>query len=194
MKKILLFLLITTLAYAAFEEYNEYDEVSLEKNPFSHIKDKVKDKVHDVKDKVKDKVHDVKDKVKDKVHEVKDKVKDKVVDPLKQIKDKLKGKHPFEEIKGRIKELQKHMKNKKISLKEIQRFLKGKPLEMFKKLSQHVQNGIHWLKVNGYWEPLKGVVKTVGKVAATSLCSAYLSPMICGPAIGFLFDAYINKL
>ena len=165
MKKLLLFLLITTIAYASIEEYNEYDDdVSLVKNPFTHIKDTVNG------------------------------VKDKIKDPLKPIKDKLKGKHPFEKIKARVKELQKHMKGKKISLKEMQRLFKGKPLEIFKKLPNHVQNGIHWLKVNGYWEPLKEVVKNAGKVGATSLCSAYLTPIICGPVIGFLFEAFVNKL
>ena len=86
-----------------------------------------------------------------------------------------------------------YLKKKELTKKEMQRHFSGKPLDLFQKLSKVVQNGVHWLKVNGFWEPLKAVVKNVGQVAATSLCSAFITPMVCGPAVGFAFDAFINK-
>ena len=192
------------------------DEV---KDKVDKVKDKVKDKVNEIKDDVKDKVDKIKDKVKsqadtikgdikgqadkikddvkDQADKIKDDVKDqadKIKDEIKSIIKKLDGKNPFEEIKGHIKELEKAIKEIRVPVKELQKFFVDKPLEMFKQLNRKVQNGIHWLKVNGYWDPIMDVVKKVGKVAAISLCSVYLTPAICKPAITFVYEAYIKDL
>jgi len=228
MKKLLVFLLISTIAYAAIEELKEYDDISLEisakttthsvtkptsshttKTPTTHTTktttvhtSKPKD-THKVTTNPKD-THKVTTNPKNPkdthnpknpkdTHNPKNPIKKPDLTHVQHIIDKLKGEHPFEKIFERIKEFQKHLKNKVLSNKEIQRHFQGKPLDLFQKLSKAVQNGIHWLKVNGFWEPLKAVVKNVGQVAATSLCSAFITPVVCGPAVGFAFDAFINK-
>ena len=174
MKKLLLFLLISSIVCVTNEKSHELDEVSLEFNPFKDIGDLIKD----TGDKVKDQV---------------DNIKDKLTDEVKSIIKKLDGKNPFEKIRGRMKELEKAMK-KIIPVKELQKDFVGKPLEIFKKQTRQIQNGIYWLKANGYWDPIMDVVKKVGKVAAISLCSAFLTPLICKPAITFVYEAYIKDL
>ena len=204
MKKLLLFLLISTISYAAIEESNEYDNVSLEVSkvssktitkPTSHPPKPTGTTTHKINthkiDTHKIDTHKI-DTHKIDTHKI---ITHKIdTTHVKHIIDKLNGKHPFEDIRNRIKELQKHMKTKKLSPKEIQRHFTGKPLNIFQKLSKVAQNGIHWLKTHGFWDPLMNVVKTVGRVAANSLCSAFLSSAICEPAVGFVFDAFIDKL
>ena len=164
MKKLLVILLISIITCAKIENSHELDDVSLEFNPFKDIGDIIEDAL------------------------------DKITDEVKSIIKKLDGKNPFEEIKGHINELEKSIKQIRIPVKELQKFFEGKPLELFKKLTRQAQNGIHWLKVNGYWDPIMDVVKKVGKVAAISLCSAFLTPAICKPAITFVYEAYIKDL
>ena len=238
MKKLLVFLLISTIAYSAIEELKEYDDVTLEvsakttshsvtkptsshttktptshttktttshttKTPTSHTTKTTTSHTtktttshttktttsHTTKTTTGHTTHP-----KD-THKVTTSNLPKKPDltHVKHIIDKLKGEHPFEKIFERIKEFQKHLKKKELTKKEMQRHFSGKPLDLFQKLSKVVQNGVHWLKVNGFWEPLKAVVKNVGQVAATSLCSAFITPVVCGPAVGFAFDAFINK-
>ena len=55
-----------------------------------------------------------------------------------------------------------------------------------KKVVDKVKSGINYLKQKGYWNLIVNTLKTVGKIAATSVCSAYLSPAVCGPVIGTL--------
>ena len=204
MKKLLLFLLISTISYAAIEESNEYDNVSLEVSkvpsktitkPTSHPPKPTGTTTHKINthkiDTHKIDTHKI-DTHKIDTHKI---ITHKIdTTHVKHIIDKLNGKHPFEDIRNRIKELQKHIKKNKLSTKEIQRHFTGKPLNIFQKLSKVAQNGIHWLKTHGFWDPLMNVVKTVGRVAANSLCSAFLSSAICEPAVGFVFDAFIDKL
>jgi membrane-associated HD superfamily phosphohydrolase len=229
MKKLLLFLLISTISYAAIEESNEYDNVSLEVSkvssktitkPTSHPPKPTRTTTHKINthkidthkidthkiDTHKIDTHKI-DTHKIDTHKIDThKIDTHKIDThkiithkidtthVKHIIDKLNGKHPFEDIRNRIKELQKHIKKNKLSTKEIQRHFTGKPLNIFQKLSKVAQNGIHWLKTHGFWDPLMNVVKTVGRVAANSLCSAFLSSAICEPAVGFVFDAFIDKL
>ena len=204
MKKLLLFLLISTISYAAIEESNEYDNVSLEVSkvssktitkPTSHPPKPTGTTTHKINthkiDTHKIDTHKI-DTHKIDTHKI---ITHKIdTTHVKHIIDKLNGKHPFEDIRNRIKELQKHIKKNKLSTKEIQRHFTGKPLNIFQKLSKVAQNGIHWLKTHGFWDPLMNVVKTVGRVAANSLCSAFLSSAICEPTVGFVFDAFIDKL
>jgi len=222
MKKLLVFLLISTIAYAAIEELKEYDDVSLEisakttthsvtrptsshttKTPTTHTTKTTTGQTTKTTTGQTTKTTTGQTTKKTTGHTTKRTTghTTKTTDPKKRpdlthvqhIIDKLKGEHPFEKIFERRKELQKHIKKKALTNKEIQKHFSGKPLDLFQKLSKAVQNGVHWLKVNGFWDPLKEVVKTVGQVAATSLCSAFVSPVICEPAVGFAFDAFINK-
>ena len=104
----------------------------------------------------------------------------------------MKGKHPFKEIKGRLHELQRHMQNHKLPVAKIKTFIKDKAVKAFQKLHQNVQNGIHWLHKNGYWEPIKNLAKAIAQPALTKLCSDHIPSEICEPAIGFVFDHVIK--
>ena len=185
MNKLLVFLLISTMTCVVIEEPHELDDVPLEFS-FKDIGDIIKETKERIENQVKNQTDKLKDKVKDQA--------DKIKDEIKSIIKKLDGKNPFEEIKGHIKELEKAIKEIRVPVKELQKFFVDKPLEMFKQLNRKVQNGIHWLKVNGYWDPIMDAVKKVGKVAAISLCSVYLTPAICKPAITFVYEAYIKDL
>ena len=185
MKKLLVFLLISIIACAINEEPHELDDVSLEFNPFKDLESIIKNTTKKVTEHVEDKVNQISGDVQGQV--------DKLTEEVKSIIKKLDGNNPFEKIKGHMKELEASMK-KIIPIKELQKDFVGKPLEIFNKLTRQTQNGIHWLKVNGYWDPIMDVVKKVGKVAAISLCSAFLTPFICKPAITFVYEAYIKDL
>ena len=53
-----------------------------------------------------------------------------------------------------------------------------------------LQDGINWLKNNGYWNLIVNAVKTGGKIAATSLCSAYIPRPICSLVVNFIFGLF----
>ena len=116
---------------------------------------------------------------------------------LKTIMDKVKASHPFEKIKAELKDLENFMK-KKISVQELKKLFVDKPVQFFNQLSQKARNGIYWLKKKGYWEPIKFVAETAGQYGATALCSLYLSPAICKPAMDLVFtfvvDRYLDSL
>ena len=290
MKRLLLLLLITTIAYAIVEESKEYDEVSLEINlkPFRDIINKEKDtainaatkatkpvqqavtkvtkpvqqevtkvtkpiqkevtkitkplssnvikkvvkpsintvkkievpikkmidpaikhiqkflndnpKIKKISDPLIKEIHKV---IKDPKKTIQEILKDpknaqKVVGKaLKTIMDKVKASHPFEKIKAELKDLENFMK-KKISVQELKKLFVDKPVQFFNQLSQKARNGIYWLKKKGYWEPIKFVAETAGQYGATALCSLYLSPAICKPAMDLVFtfvvDRYLDSL
>ena len=60
-------------------------------------------------------------------------------------------------------------------------------------LSQKARNGIYWLKKKGYWEPIKFVAEQAGQYAATAICSAYLTPVVCEPAMDIVFTFVVDK-
>ena len=111
---------------------------------------------------------------------------------LKTIMDKVKASHPFEKIKAELKDLENFMK-KKISVQELKKLFVDKPVQFFNQLSQKARNGIYWLKKKGYWEPIKFVVETGGQYAAESLCSLYLTPLVCGPVVEVAFTFGVNR-
>ena len=111
---------------------------------------------------------------------------------LKTIMDKVKASHPFEKIKAELKDLENFMK-KKISVQELKKLFVDKPVQFFNQLSQKARNGIYWLKKKGYWEPIKFVAETAGQYGATALCSLYLSPAICKPAMDLIFAFGFNR-
>ena len=51
------------------------------------------------------------------------------------------------------------------------------------KLSGAVKKAINWLKDKGIYDLVKSKLIQLGKAAATTFCSAYLSPAVCAPAI-----------
>ena len=98
--------------------------------------------------------------------------------------------HYIDEVEFDDVELQLKLRN---IFKGIKNFFKGTIGKAFKKLGKAVQKGINVLKEKGIWDKLVSVVKSVGKIAATSLCSAYLSPAVCTPAVGFVFDVVLKN-
>lgn len=82
-------------------------------------------------------------------------------------------------------ELQGFFKN---IFKGIGNFFKGTVGKAFKFLGKQVQNGINYLRQRGVWGLLVDAAKKVGQFAATSFCSTYLSPAVCKPAVGFVFN------
>ena len=51
------------------------------------------------------------------------------------------------------------------------------------KLSGAVKKAVNWFKDKGIYDIVKDKLITLGKAAATTFCSAYLSPAVCAPAI-----------
>lgn len=111
---------------------------------------------------------------------------------LKTIIDKVKAIHPLEKIKACLKNIEKFV-GKNVPTKELKQIFINTPKEVFNKLSQKAKNGIYWLKKKGYWEPIKFVIETAGQYGATALCSAYLTPAICEPAMDIAFTFVVNK-
>ena len=97
--------------------------------------------------------------------------------------------HYIDELEFGDVELQLKLKN---IFKGIKNFFKGTVGKAFSKLGKAVQKGINFLKEKGIWDKLVSVAKQIGEIAATSFCSAYLSPAICGPAVGFVFNAVLK--
>ena len=275
MKKLLLFLIISTIAYGIVEESNEYDDISLEINlkpltkavpkvakparqavtrvakPVRQVVNKVAKPVQQVVNKATKtipstvvkkvikpsintinkyrvtikkmvdptikkinnflKAHPKIKKITDPlINEIKKAAKDphktigeilkdpknaqKIVEKaLKPIIDKVKAFHPFERIKGELKKLENFMEKKNIPVKELKKLFVDTPAKALNKLSQKARNGIYWLKKNGYWEPIKLVAEVAGQYAATALCSAYLTPAVCEPAMDLLFTFVVDK-
>ena len=180
MKKILVFLLISAVVYASVKESNEYDDVSLELSKDSH-----KLPIHT--DKPSKPTSKTTTKTSTKTT-TKTSTKTSTRTSTRTKTDIMKTKHPFKEIKGRLNELQKHMHNPRLPVEKIKTFIKDKAVKPFQELHHHVQNGIHWLHKNGFWEPIVNLAKNVAKPALTTLCSSHLPSFLCEPAIGFLFD------
>ena len=106
--------------------------------------------------------------------------------------DKVKASHPFEKIKAELKDLESFM-NKNISVQELKTFFVDKPVQFYNQLSQKARNGFYWLKKKGYWDPIRFVTETAGQYCATVLCSLYLSPAICKPAMDLIFAFGLNR-
>jgi hypothetical protein len=111
---------------------------------------------------------------------------------LKTIIDNVNKLLPLEKIKNGLKSLENFMR-KNIPVKELKKFFVNTPKKVLNQLSTKARNGIYWLKKKGYWEPIKFAVKTAGQYGATALCSAYLSPVICKPAVDLAFTLVVNK-
>ena len=90
-------------------------------------------------------------------------------------------------------DLELQLKLFKNIFKGVKNFFKGTVGKAFRKLGKAVQKGINYLKEKNIWDKLVSVVKSVGQVAATSFCSAYLSPAVCAPAVGFVFDVVLKN-
>jgi len=182
MKKILIFLLISAVVYASVEEFNEYDDVSLELSKDTHKTTVHLDRPHSTEKPASK--PDSKTSSKPSSNPSSKPVPKTTINKPSIMKTK----HPFKEIKGRLSELQKHMHNPRLPVEKIKKFIKDKAVKPFQELHHHVQNAIHWLHKNGYWKPIVKLAKTVAKPALTKLCSDHLPSFLCEPAIGFVFD------
>jgi len=111
---------------------------------------------------------------------------------LKPFIDKVKSKIPFKKIKAELKNLENFMEKNKIPVKELKKLFVDTPVKAFNKLSQKARNGIYWLKKKGYWEPILFVVENVGQYAAAGICSMYLTPLVCEPAMELAFSYFVN--
>ena len=58
--------------------------------------------------------------------------------------------------------------------------------KIWKKITGAVKKAWNWLKEKGILNTIKNLLKTVGKAAATALCSAYFTPAVCATVIGAL--------
>ena len=115
---------------------------------------------------------------------------------LKPFIDKVKAVHPFKIIKGKIKDFENFLEKNKVPVKQIKSLfgnVSKNAKNAFNQLNQKGRNTLYWLKKNGYWEPLKFVIETGGQYAAESLCSVYLTPMVCEPVVDLAFTFVVNK-
>ena len=67
-------------------------------------------------------------------------------------------------------------------------------VKFFEKLGKEIQNGIIWLKENGYWDQIVNIAQTAGKAAAIIGCKAVFPAGIalCDPIVNFIFKAIIS--
>ena len=110
--------------------------------------------------------------------------------------DKVKDIHPFKIIKDKYKEFENFFEKNNIPVKKLTSLFKDIPKKAqkaFNQLTQKGRNAIYWLKKKGYWEPIKFVVETGGQYAAESLCSLYLTPLVCGPVVEVAFTFGVNR-
>ena len=70
-----------------------------------------------------------------------------------------------------------------LDLESIQDWIVDKVTSIWNTLTDAVKKAINWLKDKGIYDLIKDKVIQLGKVAATTFCSAYLSPAVCGPAV-----------
>ena len=70
-----------------------------------------------------------------------------------------------------------------VDLEGIWKKIKKAVKSAWDKLSGAVKKAVNWLKDKGIYDLVKDKLVQLGKAAATTFCSAYLSPAICAPAI-----------
>ena len=58
----------------------------------------------------------------------------------------------------------------------------------FKGIWNGIKGTVQWLKDKGIWDQLVSLAKTGARIGVTSLCSAYLSPAVCGPVVNAVFS------
>ena len=94
----------------------------------------------------------------------------------------------FDNLVKKIKELVESgiLKGKELFDKVKKVIEKGK--DIFKDMKDQILKGVDLLKEKGIWDKLVGYVKTGGKLAATTLCSTYLTPVVCAPLVQIVFQ------
>ena len=78
----------------------------------------------------------------------------------------LKGKELFDKVKNAIE--------------------KGK--DILEDLKDSISQGVDLLKKKGIWDEIVKTIKTGGKLAATTLCSTYLTSVVCTPLVEIVFN------
>ena len=69
---------------------------------------------------------------------------------------------------------------------------KGK--DAYKKIKDKIIKPVDYLKEIGVWDELIIVAKTAGKISAIALCSAHITPIVCGPLVEIVFELAFNLI
>ena len=90
----------------------------------------------------------------------------------------------LDKIKNFIKKTM--LKGKELIDKVKNAIEKGK--DILEDLKDSISQGVDLLKKKGIWDEIVKYVKTGGKLAATTLCSNYLTPVVCAPLVEIVFN------
>ncbi len=55
-------------------------------------------------------------------------------------------------------------------------------------MKDSISQGVDLLKKKGIWDEIVKTIKTGGKLAATTLCSTYLTSVVCTPLVEIVFN------
>ena len=97
-------------------------------------------------------------------------------------------KNIFKKAVDKVKDIVKKGVNKVKDIADKVKDVINKGKEAYKKIKDKISQTVDLLKEKGVWDELVGVVKTAGKLGATSLCSTYATPAVCGPLVEIVFD------
>ena len=61
-------------------------------------------------------------------------------------------------------------------------------LDFFEDIWDYIQDGIDWLKENGFWDTIKSIAKTYGKYKATEYCEKKAKIDGCGDIVKTIID------
>ena len=94
----------------------------------------------------------------------------------------------FDKLIKKIKDWVKEglIKGKELIDKVKNAIEKGK--DILEDLKDSISQGVDLLKKKGIWDEIVKYVKTGGKLAATTLCSNYLTPVVCAPLVEIVFN------
>ena len=109
-----------------------------------------------------------------------------------KIVDKVKGTFKDGVDKGKDTVKDGVNKGKEIADKIKDVINKGK--DAYKKIKDKIIKPVDYLKEIGVWDELIIVAKTAGKISASALCSAHITPIVCGPLVEILFELAFNLI
>ena len=96
----------------------------------------------------------------------------------------------FDNIINKIKEIVNKGINKGKEIIDKVKEIINKGKETYIKIKDEISNGIDFLKEKGLWDKLVDAAKTAGKMGAITLCSSYLTPVVCGPLVEIVFQVF----
>ena len=109
-----------------------------------------------------------------------------------KIVDKVKGTFKDGVDKGKDTVKDGVNKGKEIADKIKDVINKGK--DAYKKIKDKIIRAVDYLKEIGVWDELIVVAKTAGKIGAIALCSAHITPIVCGPLVEIVFELAFNLI